>query len=370
MITQEVLRTFILGFGWPILTFAGVFILMKSWIFYHETKGSPFGKLVAAAHAGWLISMFSLAIVSTFYLFRDPFAVRIVFPVFAVWIVTLILIFYTTIRWSSEAASLQTIYTNLAAEVERRAHELNIAYKSQLENEKKIEHLKDEFLFVAAHELRSPVSAIKWGLATLIEDKELNTHISTDLKKILKNIYTHNERLGDLVSRLLNTARIEQGILSIKTEKVFLSLTIREALDEIKHLAEEYHIKISNTIENAPPVLADPTLVKEIIINLLTNAIRYNVPNGTVTITEKHTDAAVLVNVTDTGQGIPADQLTNIFQKFHKISQKRTLGKEKSMGLGLYITKELVTRMGGTIRAVSELGKGSTFTFTLPRDRS
>ncbi|OGZ54676.1 MAG: hypothetical protein A3H64_01635 [Candidatus Ryanbacteria bacterium RIFCSPLOWO2_02_FULL_45_11c] len=342
--------------------------MFKSWIFYRETKGSPFGKFVAAAHAGWLVSMFSLAIVSTFYLFRDISAIRIVFPVFAVWLVTLVLIFYTTIRWSNEAVTLQATYTNLAAEVERRAHALDTIYKSQLENEKKIQQLKDEFLFIAAHELRSPVSAIKWGLTTLLEDREFNTHISTDLKEILKNIYIHNERLGDLVGRLLNTARIEQGVLSIKMEKVFLSQIIREAIDEVKHLTEEHNIKIFNNLENPPPVLADPTLVKEIVTNLLTNAVRYNVPNGAIIITERHTDASVMVHVNDTGQGIPRDHLTDIFQKFHKISQKRTLGKEKSVGLGLYITKELVTRMGGTIRATSELGKGSTFTFTLPRD--
>ena len=151
-------------------------------------------------------------------------------------------------------------------------------------------------------------------------------------------------------------------------EKVFLSQIIREAIDEVKHLTEEHNIKIFNNLENPPPVLADPTLVKEIVTNLLTNAVRYNVPNGAIIITERHTDASVMVHVNDTGQGIPRDHLTDIFQKFHKISQKRTLGKEKSVGLGLYITKELVTRMGGTIRATSELGKGSTFTFTLPRD--
>ncbi|TSC71075.1 MAG: two-component system, OmpR family, phosphate regulon sensor histidine kinase PhoR [Parcubacteria group bacterium Gr01-1014_70] len=272
-------------------------------------------------------------------------------------------------RWSREAATLHAFYSNLAIEVERRANDLDSICQNQLENEKKILQLKDEILFVAAHELRSPVSAIKWGLTTLLEDKEFNTHISTNLKGILKQVYTHNEQLGNLVSQLLNIARIEQGVLSIKTERVYVSHSIREVFDEIKHLAEEHNIHLINKVENPPPLLADPTLVKEILINLITNAIRYNVPDGSVTITERHTDALVVINVTDTGQGIPRDQLSDVFQKFYKITQKRTLGKEKSVGLGLYITKELVTRMGGTIRAISEPGKGSTFTFTLPRDR-
>lgn len=139
---------------------------------------------------------------------------------------------------------------------------------------------------------------------------------------------------------------------------------------EVKHLTEEHAIRIYNKADNPPPVLADSTLLKEILTNLLTNAIRYNVDNGTVTITKQHTDASVSIHVTDTGQGISTDQLTQVFKKFHHITHKKTMGKDKSVGLGLYITKELVTRMGGTIRVTSELRKGSTLTFTLPRDRS
>ena len=368
MITQEMLRTFLISIGWPTLIFATIFICIKSWLFYHETNGSPFGKLVAAVNAGWLGTMYSLWIVSTFYLFRDISSLRFIFPICIVWFVTLVILLYISMRWSNESSALHATYTTISREAEHRTSDLNAACKRELENEKKVEQMKDEILFVAAHELRSPVSAIKWGLTTLLEDKEFNAHLSTDLKEILKNIHIHTEGLGNLVARLLNTARIEQGILSIKKEKVFLLQSIRETIDEIKHLAQEQNIHIINRVENPPPVLADPLLVKEILTNLITNAIRYNVPDGIITITARHTDAAVIVNINDTGQGIPSEQLTDIFEKFYKISQKHTLGKEKSVGLGLYITKELVTRMGGTIRATSELGKGSTFTFTLPRD--
>lgn len=367
MVTQETLRTFLVSLGWFILVCASIFIFIKSWLLYWETKGSPFGKLVAAANTGWLVTMYSLGFVSTFYLFRDISSLRIIFPVFIIWFVTLVILLYVTVRWSNDASALHATYMNLAREAEKHTSNLNAASKRELENEKKVGHLKDEILFIAAHELRSPVSAIKWGLSALLEDKEFNAHITPDHKEILKNIHTHNERLGSLVSRLLNTARIEQGVLSIKIEDVFLLHSIREVLDEVKHLAEEQHIHIVNMVENTPPVLADPTLVKEILTNLITNAIRYNMADGSVTITEKHTDAAVSISIADTGQGIPAEKLTSIFEKFHSISEKRALGKEKSVGLGLYITKELVTRMGGTIRATSDLGKGSMFTFTLPR---
>lgn len=369
MITPEMLRTFMTGFGWPVLVFASIYILAKSWLFYRNMKGSPFGKLVLASTAGWLITMYSLGVVSTFYLFRDISSVRVVFPVFVAWFVTLVIILHITMRWSKETTTLHAFYTGLEIEVKRRTTDLEMLHKRELENAKKIQQLKDEILFVAAHELRSPLSAIKWGLQTILEDESSTTHMNTDTKEILKNVYEHNEQLYDLVTRLLNTARIEQGVLAIKTEQVFPLHIIREVLAEVQHLAHEQNIRIQNDVGDAPSVLADPTLFKEVLTNLLTNAIRYNVQNGAITITEKHTEAMVAISVTDTGQGIPADQLTDIFQKFHHIAHKKTLGKEKSVGLGLYISKELVTRMGGTIRATSELGKGSTFTFTLPRDR-
>lgn len=370
MISQDVLRTFMVGFGWPVLVFTSVYILLKSWLFYRKVKESPFGKLVLASNTGWLITMHSLGIVSTFYLFRDVSSVRIVFPVFVVWFTTLVIILHVTMRWSREAATLHAVYTNLETEIKRRMMDLESAYKRELDNEQKIRHLQDEFLFIAAHELRSPVNAIKWGLQTILEDDAVTSHFSSDTKEILKNVYERNERLKDLINRLLNTARLEQGVLAIKTERVHPTLVIVEVMAEIKHLAEEHAIRIYNKADTVPPVLADPTLLKEILTNLLTNAVRYNTDNGTVTITEQHTDAFVSIHVADTGQGIPTDQLTHVFEKFHHITHKKSMGKDKSVGLGLYITKELVTRMGGTIRATSELGKGSTFTFTLPRDRS
>src|SRR3990167_3963524 len=112
MITQEIVRTFLISIGWLILAFASIFIIIKSWLFYHETKGSPFGKLVGAVSAGWLITMYSLGLVSTFYLFRDISSLRIIFPIFVVWFVTLIILLYVTMRWSNEASALNATYMN------------------------------------------------------------------------------------------------------------------------------------------------------------------------------------------------------------------------------------------------------------------
>lgn len=366
MITIEILRVFIVGFGWPVLIAASIFILIKSIQFYVAVKESPFGKLVLASMIGWLITMYSLGIVATFYMFSDLAAVRIVFPIFIIWFATLVIILTIMLRLSKEAKTLHAFYASLEEEVNRRTLDLKKSHKHELENERKIQKLKDEFLFIAAHELRSPVSAIKWGLQTVLEEKSA-TNLSPEIKEILHSVYDRNERLKDLISRLLNAARLEQGVLTIKSERVEPSLIIREVLEEVGHTAHETSVHLDNNAGEPPTILADPTLLKEILTNLLTNAIRYNKKDGMVTITEKHTDHMVTISIRDTGNGIPKDQLKNIFDKFHHISHSKPLNKDKSVGLGLYITKELVTRMGGTIMATSQEGTGSTFTFSLPR---
>lgn len=369
IMTPEFLRTLILATGWPVLVMGSIFILVKTSKFYVAVKESPFGKLVLSSIAGWLVTMYSLGIVSTFYMFSSLESVRIVFPIFLIWFVTFVIIVTVTIRWSKEVVTLHAFYTGLEEEVRRRTHELEKAHKHELENEKKIQRLKDEFLFIAAHELRSPVNAIKWGLQTVFEEKSA-TNLSPEIKEILHSVYDRNERLKDLISRLLNTARLEQGVLTIKSERVEPSRIIREVLDEVAHTASENNIHLENNAGDPPAILADPTLLKEMLTNLLTNAIRYNKKDGAVTITEKHTSRMVTISVRDTGNGIPKQQLPHVFEKFHHITHDNALGKDKSVGLGLYITKELATRMGGTITALSEEGKGSTFSFSLPRDIS
>lgn len=369
MITLETLRVFILGFGWPVLIVASIFILTKSVQFYVVVKESPFGKLVLASMAGWLITMYSLGIVATFYMFSELAAVRIVFPIFFVWFATLVIIFTVMLRWSKEAKTLHAFYAGLEEEVRLRTRDLEKVHKRELENEKKIQQLKDEFLFIAAHELRSPINAIKWGLETVLEEESTAT-LSPETKKILHGVYDRNERLKDLISRLLNAARLEQGVLSIKLERVEPSRIIREVLEEMGHTAAENNIHLENNAGDPPAITADPTLLKEILTNLLTNAIRYNKKDGAVTITEKHTSRMVTISIRDTGNGIQKQQLPHVFEKFHHITHNTPLGKDKSVGLGLYITRELATRMNGAITAISEEGKGSTFSFSLPRDIS
>jgi len=363
----ETLRMFILGFGWLVLLLGSVFILARSIQFYRKVKESPFGKLVLASVAGWLITMYSLGIVSTSYMYRDVAAVRVVFPIFLAWFATFLIIILITFRWSKQAATLQAFYVGLEEEVRQRTQELKQAYERDLKNEKKIQGLQDEFLFIAAHELRSPVSAIRWGLHTILNDEKSTAHLSSEAKQILKTIYKRNEHLKELISRLLDTARLEQGTLTIKQERVDPAQIARETLTEAQHLAVEHHVRLINKVENAALIQADATLLKEILTNLVTNAIRYNVDNGSVTVRERHTASLVTLVVEDTGKGILKEDLRHIFDKFHHIEHGKPSGKNKSVGLGLYITKELVTRMGGAIYAESTEGRGSAFTFTLPR---
>lgn len=366
--TLESIRSLILIISWPILVVASIYVIVKGCFFYYDVKESSFGKLVLASFTGWLITMYSLGIVTTSYMLRDVTAVRVVFPIFLAWFATLLIILIVTNRWSKEATTLHAFFTGLEGEVARRTRDLEHAHERELQNQKQIQQLKDEFLFVAAHELRTPVNAIKWELETLLDDTSVTVHLSSNAKEMLKTIHQRNEHLRELISRLLNTARLEQGVLIIRQEQVEPVMIICEVIQEVEHLVHDFGVHVVTDMNNPPSVYADPTLLKEIFINLLTNAIQYNTPSGRVTISEHHTAATATFNVEDTGKGIPKDQLQYIFDKFHHIDKKNHTGKEKSVGLGLYITKELVTRMGGTIYAKSELGKGSVFSFTLPRN--
>jgi|GEM_PF-6964980 len=356
-----------ISFGWPVLLLGSVFILAKSTQFYKNVKESPVGKLVLASVAGWLITMYSLGIVATSYMYRDITAVRVVFPIFLAWFATFLIIILVTIRWSKQAAALLVSYRSIEEEVQQKTKELQQSYERDLENEKRIRHLQDEFLFIAAHELRSPVNAIRWGLYAILKDEKSTAHLSSEAKQILKTVYERNERLGNLIGRLLDTARLEQGTLVIKQERVDPAYITREVFGEVQHLAADHHVRLLNKLDNTAPMQADATLLKEIVTNLVTNAIRYNVSNGSVTVRERHTASLVTLVVEDTGKGIPKEELRHIFDKFHRIEHGKSPDKEKSVGLGLYITKELVTRMGGTIYAESTEGRGSSFTFTLPR---
>ncbi|NTW22743.1 HAMP domain-containing histidine kinase [Candidatus Falkowbacteria bacterium] len=239
---------------------------------------------------------------------------------------------------------------------------LEEAHKKELESAERIAKLKDEFVFMAAHELRAPATVIK-GYVDL-----LNSAADSSCKKVMpyvEKIFESNERLIVLINDLLEIARTESGHSSISVKPITLSPIIKDEIERYSQLAKGQKIKIEYLPnEHIPEVMANEDKLKEITSNLITNAIKYGKNGGNVIISHELRNGAVVTHVADDGIGINAEDQKNLFQKFFRCSGSAC--SVAGTGLGLFITKELIERMDGKIWVTSEPGHGSTFSFKLP----
>jgi signal transduction histidine kinase len=228
---------------------------------------------------------------------------------------------------------------------------------------------KSEFITIAAHQLRTPLSGIKWTSEMLLNQElgELNSQQLDGLKQINENI----AKLIELVEDLLDVSKIEEGKFGYVFEKADLIKVIEEVVIAHQEMAKQYKVKIifNKPSTNLPLILMDKDKISIVIQNLIENAIKYNVENGEVKINiELLKDKPFIqVSVEDTGIGINKNDLPKLFTKFFR--SQDTLKKETSgSGLGLYISKNIIKRHGGEIWAKSIEKRGSTFYFVLPTD--
>lgn len=266
-------------------------------------------------------------------------------------------------RFNEMAATLKQERDLLEQKVKDRTYELEEAQKKEIDKQKEIVRLKDEFLFVAAHELRTPVTAIRWSLES-IDPK--NPTKETNLLAI-RDAMSAGRNLAGLVEDLLNMARLDYKRIGFKKELVDMRAVTKATLSELEQLAAQR--KITFTVE-APEhmtidALADERRVREVLINLVGNAIKFNKEGGRVWIRLGASAEKVRLDVVDNGPGILTEEQSHLFEKFWR--SKATTGVEGS-GLGLFITKRLVEGMDGTITFSSEPGKGTTFTVILPAE--
>ena len=221
---------------------------------------------------------------------------------------------------------------------------------------------KSEFLSSMSHELRTPLSAIL-GFAQLIESG-LPAPTSSQ-KRSVDQILKAGWYLLDLINEILDLALIESGKLSLSLEPISLTEVMRESQAMIEPQAQKRGISVTFPQFDAPYfVKADRTRVKQVLINLLSNAIKYNKEGGTVLVDCVASEAGrVRIRVKDTGEGLTADQLAQLFQPFNRLGQESNA--EKGTGIGLVVCKRLVELMGGTIDVCSTVGKGSVFSIEL-----
>lgn len=230
--------------------------------------------------------------------------------------------------------------------------------------EREIDKAKTEFVSLASHQLRTPLSTINWYAELLLggDAGELNK----EQKNFLKEIYKGNKRMVELVNALLNVSRLEMGTFSIEPEPVNLERIAGSVLKEIEQDISKKKIKlVKNFSSDVPDIQADRSLIRMIFQNLLTNSVKYTPDGGTVVLNIERKDGGILIKIQDTGYGIPQSQQDKIFTKFFRADNVRQRDSEGT-GLGLYIVKSILDQTGGAIGFESVENKGTVFYATLP----
>jgi len=245
-------------------------------------------------------------------------------------------------------------------EQSRKLIEIQNALLEEIEFRKKAENKKDEFISIASHELKTPLTSVK-GYVQLLERSVDKGDIPT-VKKHLKKAQIQLDKLNELIADLLDISKIESGKLKFN-KKNFQLDELFESVLEIMHQSNPDH-KIIKTGTAPQQLYADETRIEQVIINFLTNAIKYSPGKNEVHINVNIDCDRLYVGVRDFGIGIDEKQQKSVFDKFYRVEE--TAIHFQGLGIGLYISAEIIRRHGGEIGVKSVLGEGSEFYFTLP----
>jgi len=243
-------------------------------------------------------------------------------------------------------------------------NEMILRLKEQREREVLAAKLKTEFMSIAAHQLRTPLSSIKW-IIKMILDGDMG-RVNLQQRDFVEKAYGANERMITLVNDLLNVTRIEEGRFGFEFSSVDFNKLMEDIVPVFKQQSRIRNVNFVFYPYKDPLVLIiDPQRIKIAITNLLDNALYYTPVGGLVELSVKKKGDFIEVSVKDTGVGIPENQKTRVFSKFFRGDNVVRMQTEGT-GLGLYLTKNIIEKHGGKIWFESEEGKGSIFYFTIP----
>lgn len=230
----------------------------------------------------------------------------------------------------------------------------------------KVNKLKDDFVSIASHELRTPMTAIRSYAWMALHRSDVP--LSDKLKKYLERTLISTERLINLVNDMLNVSRIESGRIEIAPSAFDLTNLIGEVIIEVDAKVKEKGLIIEHVKNQIPKMFADENKVHQILLNLIGNSLKFTPSGGKITISYQSDGQNIAVSVRDTGVGIVVDDLNRLFKKFSRLDNSYVAAASTGgTGLGLYICKSLIDLMKGTIKAESSgLNQGTTFIFTLP----
>ena len=240
-----------------------------------------------------------------------------------------------------------------------------VAVLHDITREKEISNLKNDFISHVSHELKTPLASITAYSEMLADDEAPDEKTRKEFYAVIQN---QAQRLNRMIEDILNTSRIESGLIKINKENISLTILIEEQLKMIKGYADEKNIEI---IGQKPivfdQVYVDRDMISQVIVNLLSNAVKYTKSEGTIKIETEIDEAAsiVRVSITDTGVGIPENDVAHVFDKYYRVEANKK--QAKGTGLGLNLVKQIVEKVhNGRVFVKSCVGKGSTFGFELP----
>ena len=232
-----------------------------------------------------------------------------------------------------------------------------------------LDKLKSDFVSNVSHELRTPLTAVKGSVDNMLDG--LTGPLNEKQARYLTRIKSNADRLSRLINDLLDLSRIEAGRIDIRPTVLSPELLAREVVESLRSIVVDKFIDLEVAChEGGVTAWADRDKITQVLMNLLGNAVKFTAPQGKVAVViERNGDEWVQVSVVDTGPGIPREEVDRIFDKFYQLAQGDN-HKSRGTGLGLAISKALVQMHGGKIWVESEVGKGSTFAFTLPAQPS
>lgn len=269
-----------------------------------------------------------------------------------------------------QAARLAELNDSLESRIAERTQELRLALEASDEQSKAVaaaSQAKSDFLAGMSHELRTPLNAVI-GFAELMRMNETAEPLTRRQSQAVEQILGSGQHLLSLIEEVLDLARIEAGKLSMSVERVDPQLVVRQVCDNLRPAAEASGVTLRAPAPTAGlGVVADRTRLRQVLINLVSNAIKYNREGGDVLLEVRQTKDGVALSVHDTGVGIPEDRKAELFQPFNR------LGRETSdvagTGIGLAVSRRLAEAMRGRLECASVEGEGSTFTLHLPLAR-
>lgn len=290
----------------------------------------------------WRIGWFALLLIATSHLLLERLSPH--------WL------FYYGENWLSPIAHvLPLLIAVISTGILTRTH------RDTLLAQKELERRKDEFISMASHELKTPVTSIMMFIQYIqrtLHIKNINEY-DTSFKRINEQV----NKLSKLISDLLDVSRIEENSLSYNLKRTDLNILVADIVESIRPLSLKHQITLKGKIPRS--VILDADRVGQVVTNLLTNAIKYSPKNTVIQVQLTSNDTHAIVAVKDKGIGVAEAQLTKIFSRFY-----RGLGINEStypgMGIGLYVSREIIKKHGGEIWVKSKKGKGASFYFTLP----